>query len=1025
MERGDERGAGNADAAERNANPGELNFAEKKGEADVNFAEQGDDSDLSAHDADADFSARERAGDLGEIRAETESGEAPTTPPKAETSRDARKNRVRRGRERADDGDAESRRESPAEAEPRRENGNAEKSEAGEPDAEKTHGRLKTEKKPDKLPAEGERKSALRFESETPKKGEIQDVKKTQDKGAAKPFPRRVTWALEDTSKKGEIEARPAPRRGEWESRPSAIGERGGRLKFDEKEKRLASSAFRTEGKGDKKTLLGGNKDKKTLSDRIDGIRSNISGDSVVMGENVGVKAGNTMVNAGVKATALSVKAGAAIIKGVRGRKEKKAGKLRKKAGKLREKAGDAKERSETAADKSARTKDKALNTLRKAEKAASRGVDAANRGVDAAKKGVEASKRGPAATQNSRAAAANRSTGRAGGAMEESARFTAEARRNVLEADRLMEKRERLDGRALRLNEKSERFKQKASRADSKADSLSDGKRTKLVKKKGMGRKALKAPVNASKTLIKNALKKRMIQNGNRTRGDEFGAGVMAFATKPFKKLGIKLVKALVKAVASIVLKIVMALIPVLIPVIIVVILIMIIGGGSGTAGQSKADPEEINAVEVLYGKLEAELRLEIENAEEERDGYDEYRYDIGDIGHDPYELIAYLSARYGAFRMDNTLMDFPAVVKGLFKRQYTLTYTPTTETRYADPYDTDGDGDYEPYDRKVLTVKLTVRPQSVLFAADLDAEEKVQYDLLIMTKGGKQAVGSPFDFGWLYSITSDYGYYVYGGDIHFTNGVTISAPLGTDVLAGVDGTVSEAQTGTANAGPYIVLRSGDDNKYVTVKYGLLSDFSVSVGQEVKTGDIIGKTGASGLYFEITYTKESFINSVKTTLSPLLFADTKTNGAPVPIYGEVPLPMGDGSLAAFLTEAQSHLGVPYYFYTVVPTTPPASFNCSSFVNYVLNRSGVMRAPFTDAMHIYLDSCVPITEDYAMPGDLVFFHSTYSTSKFITHVGIYLGGGQMVHSGNPNKIVSINTAYWREHLYAFARLKTT
>jgi cell wall-associated NlpC family hydrolase len=57
-------------------------------------------------------------------------------------------------------------------------------------------------------------------------------------------------------------------------------------------------------------------------------------------------------------------------------------------------------------------------------------------------------------------------------------------------------------------------------------------------------------------------------------------------------------------------------------------------------------------------------------------------------------------------------------------------------------------------------------------------------------------------------------------------------------------------------------------------------------------------------------------------------------------------------------------------------------------------------------------------------GDLVFFHSTYNTSKLVTHSGIYLGENQFIHTSSKIgvSIVDINSKYWAEHFLFGTRL---
>ena len=54
------------------------------------------------------------------------------------------------------------------------------------------------------------------------------------------------------------------------------------------------------------------------------------------------------------------------------------------------------------------------------------------------------------------------------------------------------------------------------------------------------------------------------------------------------------------------------------------------------------------------------------------------------------------------------------------------------------------------------------------------------------------------------------------------------------------------------------------------------------------------------------------------------------------------------------------------------------------------------------------------------PGDLIFFVGTYDTPG-VSHVGIYVGGGKMLHCGDPIQYADINTSYWQSHFYAFGR----
>lgn len=65
--------------------------------------------------------------------------------------------------------------------------------------------------------------------------------------------------------------------------------------------------------------------------------------------------------------------------------------------------------------------------------------------------------------------------------------------------------------------------------------------------------------------------------------------------------------------------------------------------------------------------------------------------------------------------------------------------------------------------------------------------------------------------------------------------------------------------------------------------------------------------------------------------------------------------------------------------------------------------------------------CTPVTGAQARPGDLIFFKGTYDTPG-VSHVGIYVGNGMMIHCGNPISYANVNTTYWKNHFYAYGRL---
>ena len=97
----------------------------------------------------------------------------------------------------------------------------------------------------------------------------------------------------------------------------------------------------------------------------------------------------------------------------------------------------------------------------------------------------------------------------------------------------------------------------------------------------------------------------------------------------------------------------------------------------------------------------------------------------------------------------------------------------------------------------------------------------------------------------------------------------------------------------------------------------------------------------------------------------------------------------------------------------------PAGFDCSGFVSYCLTNSGVLNTGHMDCNGL-LGMMTVIPESEMQPGDIIFFQGTYATEG-ASHVGIYIGNGQMVHSGNPNKISDIYNSYYQQHWMCVAR----
>ena len=165
----------------------------------------------------------------------------------------------------------------------------------------------------------------------------------------------------------------------------------------------------------------------------------------------------------------------------------------------------------------------------------------------------------------------------------------------------------------------------------------------------------------------------------------------------------------------------------------------------GSAISGSTyPSDDPELVAVEADYAAREAVLQAEIDNIESSHPGYDEYRYDLDMIGHDPHELAAFLSAVLQGYTQSSAQGELERV----FSAQYTLTLTEEIQIRTY----TDEDGDTHEYEYRILHVKLESRPISSLATELLTPEQLEMYQVYRQTLGNK-----PLIFGGGSTYTSD----------------------------------------------------------------------------------------------------------------------------------------------------------------------------------------------------------------------------------------------------------------------------
>lgn len=331
-----------------------------------------------------------------------------------------------------------------------------------------------------------------------------------------------------------------------------------------------------------------------------------------------------------------------------------------------------------------------------------------------------------------------------------------------------------------------------------------------------------------------------------------------------------------------------------------------MFSGAGSGiVASTYLSEDADILAAEAAYASMEAELQNELDNYETLHPGYDEYRFDLDDIEHDPYVLISILSALHdGLF----TIGEVQGDLSMLFEKQYILTETVETETRYRQETRTGSYTYTDPETGETIT-------------------EEYEYE-----------------------VTVPYTYYILNVSLENFNLSHLPVYImGTDTLS---------------------------------KYAL---YMSTLGNR------------PDLFPSSPYISKYITNP------------------PAP-YDVPETYLSDETFAKILEEAEKYLGYPYVWGGSQPST---SFDCSGFVSWVLTNSGVCNTGRLGAQGLYNIS-TPISRANAQPGDLIFFVGTYDTPG-VSHVGIYVGDGMMLHCGDPINYSPIDTSYWQAHFYAFGR----
>ena len=172
--------------------------------------------------------------------------------------------------------------------------------------------------------------------------------------------------------------------------------------------------------------------------------------------------------------------------------------------------------------------------------------------------------------------------------------------------------------------------------------------------------------------------------------------------------------------------------------------------GGFNGILGTSyTSEDSDLVEVENAYAAMESALQGKIDSVEKDHPGYDEYKYELDGIGHNPHELASILTAKHQSY----TLSKVQADLQKIFTKQYSFTLQEEIEVRYKTETHTDPDTgetteEEVPYNYYILHVKLKTTPLSDIAREILNEEQLKMYGVYLETSGNKPLVfggGSP----------------------------------------------------------------------------------------------------------------------------------------------------------------------------------------------------------------------------------------------------------------------------------------
>lgn len=372
----------------------------------------------------------------------------------------------------------------------------------------------------------------------------------------------------------------------------------------------------------------------------------------------------------------------------------------------------------------------------------------------------------------------------------------------------------------------------------------------------------------------------------------------------------------------------------------------------------------------------------------------YEEYRYQVDEISHNPYHLISYLTVKYGDF----TYAQVASEIEEIFREQYSIHTESVRET---------------------VTETQTVRVGESLGQVVTSGYCNCPICCGVWS-GGSTASGAMPQANHTIAVDASNPFVPLGTKIVMNGVEYVVEDTGAFDQYGVQFDVYYGDHAAASAHGHQTWEAyiADDNGSQEVE--VTSTREVNRLEIVLTNHNLDTVLRNRMndeeeqrydYYNLTYGNRDYLFDVNT-----LPSGGGSGGFGYEIPAEA---LSDEKFANMIHEAEKYLGYPYVWGGASPST---SFDCSGFVSWVINNCGNGWNVGRQTADGLRSCCAYVSPSEAKPGDLIFFQGTYNTPG-ASHVGIYVGDNMMIHCGNPIQYANISSAYWQEHFMAFGRIQ--